>query len=732
MDTAKALFVEQLVAALRENAAPSNNAITLPSSPPSPSAASDAGHSSENAAEDEKSTQEYTGLFLSGAAATDRHSREQLAREAYAQLQYDYPEVLDASIEALAELYRRIPAEDSSLEVATEVPITATLVDGVAFLNSYHGPSSMGSSSRRPIAPGSEVSGLLAASLLLRVFRMCLETPDDARVNALLSLLVLPDQSESIEQRDVSDAGGMKLEGVKEEEYVEKYAAQEDPDDLSEVYEGHLPDAVRAQSTHYMIDRHTAAKSAVSRTGQLQYLASRTFSSSFESVSMEKWEQWRLDDDLVAIMKLLIDHPETEGNQHDAASVALYGVRGEWSRYLYVLRDRVLRFPGSSRDALWQLQKLVVFFHGRQSAVTAANTVQQCAQPPQYVVYCVLAELAMSPEFHQGTVQRAQQSLASIVQELIPFIAEEIHQLAAAPNALTRPTKIAESGQNSENVADDDGGGDMLVAVVLQLLHFMLFASSNAKRTTETLHESGVLRTLLMLLPPASDSRERQQSRFQDKRWFPALLRFFGECALWHAGFATYVARVPKFTAILPMMREQCVVEELLFALAIYHHEVQIRTTSADWTLDVWKTFTSESLFPLQCESYVDAMKKLQDAVFLLACLEKVLVSLRRAMQKELQCSLQQIYSAFRRSFEYPEYVVADAARLQQFDPQENGGTSQDIDAAEKKKDRGQVEVLQFTALRNKLRQSVKSLLAALSLGSAMTSTGGRVSSKLD
>ena len=120
--------------------------------------------------------------------------------------------------------------------------------------------------------------------------------------------------------------------------------------------------------------------------------------------------------------------------------------------------------------------------------------------------------------------------------------------------------------------------------------------------------------------------------------------------------------------------------------------------------------------------------------MFLLDCLEKVLVSLRCAMQKELQCSLQQIYSAFGRSFEYPEYVVADAARLQQqqFDPQENGGTLQDIDAAEKRKDRSQVEVLQFTALRNKLRQSVKSLLAALSLGSAMTSTGGRVSSKLD
>ena len=119
--------------------------------------------------------------------------------------------------------------------------------------------------------------------------------------------------------------------------------------------------------------------------------------------------------------------------------------------------------------------------------------------------------------------------------------------------------------------------------------------------------------------------------------------------------------------------------------------------------------------------------------MFLLDCLEKVLANLTLTMQKELRCSLQQIYAAFRQSFEYPTFVAADAVhQQQQLDPQETSGNAQDIDAVKKREDRGQAEALQFTTLRNKLRQSVKSLLAALSLDSTMTSIGGRVSFKLD
>ncbi|RLN49793.1 hypothetical protein BBJ29_010123, partial [Phytophthora kernoviae] len=103
--------------------------------------------------------------------------------------------------------------------------------------------------------------------------------------------------------------------------------------------------------------------------------------------------------------------------------------------------------------------------------------------------------------------------------------------------------------------------------------------------------------------------------------------------------------------------------------------------------------------------------------------------------QKELQRSLQQIYTRFTRVFEYPTFATAEAARQQQqFEQQtlnHNANGAGEEKKEKKDEDRGQAEALQFTALRNKLRQSVKSLLAALSSGSSV-GYAGRASSKLD
>ncbi|RLN20755.1 hypothetical protein BBI17_009423, partial [Phytophthora kernoviae] len=110
------------------------------------------------------------------------------------------------------------------------------------------------------------------------------------------------------------------------------------------------------------------------------------------------------------------------------------------------------------------------------------------------------------------------------------------------------------------------------------------------------------------------------------------------------------------------MLRERFVAEELLLAIAFHQHQVQVRWAA----VDIWEVFTSPSLFPKQCESFLEAMKKLQDAVFVLDCMEKVLQVLRPVMQKELQRSLQQIYTRFTRVFEYPTFATAEAARQQQ------------------------------------------------------------------
>ncbi|KAL3673098.1 hypothetical protein V7S43_002393 [Phytophthora oleae] len=706
MDADRELFIQQLVAALQENTTLSGGVSLLSSPLPSSADAAGGNSSSDSASEGEKSPQELTGLFQSGVFLTPGGDSERLAKDAYMQLQFDFPQVQEASIGALAELYRRVSAEKSTRHVAAKIPLTATLLDGVAYLNDQ-GPSSRSDGVQRSLR-SSEGSGLLAASILLLVYRSCLETPEDPQVETLLASLGVKPQQKPEQKRPNEPPSVDKLEQEKEDELVEKFAAQEDPDDLSEVYEGNLPEP---RDHRIPVWNHQLSVKRSSRTEKLRFLASHTFSSSFETVSMEKWEQWRLDDELVAIMRLLVNQPLEDAKlPEEKRNSALYGPRGEWSRYLYVLRDRVLRFPSTSRNALWRLKELIEFLQAVPT--TAHHRVQ-----PQHLVYRVLAELAISREFHQGAAQRAQQGLALAIQELLPLIAKEIHQLISAPSGISRQDKTP------ENETDDDGDAELAV-VFLQLLHFMLLTSPNARTTVEKLHESGMLRTLLMLLPPSpvNDAQKTQQAQCLEKRWFPALLRLLGECALWHGGFAGYIARVPKFVVLFPTLREQMVAEELLLALAFHQHQVGSQARS-----DVWESFASDSMFPQHCGSYLDAMKKLQDAVFVLDCLEKALPALRPAMQKELQRSLQQIYSGFTQSFEYPSFEAAEAARQeQQF---EQAKDADDEKKEKKEEDRGQAEALQFTALRNKLRQSLKSLLTSLSSG---TEIGGRASSKLD
>ncbi|RLN06676.1 hypothetical protein BBJ28_00018219 [Nothophytophthora sp. Chile5] len=732
MATDRELFIQQLVAALQENDALSGGASALPPPPPPSGSAGSGGASSRGALGPEQAVDEHTGFFLrpsSSAAAGNSSERRRLAREAHAQLQFDFPQVREPQLEALAELYRAVGGE-SRLE--PELPITATLLDGIAYLNQQ---SSSGGPSGSKKTQNSEASGLLAAAVLLVVVRACLEAPDGSSANALLTSLVVTPQPQPQQQHSqplATVADGFKAVDDDGDGWEEEFAVQEDPDDLSEVYEGQLPVAKAAprfgrQQQATALATATATATA-SRVDKLRFLASRTFSSSFAAVSMEKWEQWRLDDELVAVMRLLMAQPaEDDGQQKqeeesESSAPALYGPRGEWSRYLYVLRDRVLRFPVASRHALWRLKELVEFLQQRQAPSSAAT--QLSAQPPQHLVYRVLAELAISREFQQRAAQRAQQGLALAIQELLPLINQEVQQLAATESTSTAPTSSVE-------LLDADGDEELAV-VLLQLLHFLLFASPNARTTAEKLQESGLLRTLLTLLPAAAANRGANDQQLEAKRWFPLLLRLLGECALWHSGFAAYVARVPKLAALLPTLRERFVAEELLLALAFRQHQVQLSASFASSSAagGVWEAFASPSLFAEQCASYLEAMKK--DAVFVLDCVAKALPAARSPVRQELQRSLQQVYGRFARAFEYPTFAADEAARQQQAAQtrgQSEEGAGEPKGGRREHEDRGQAEALQFTALRNKLRQSVKTLLLALAAGPA---TAGGVSSKLD
>ncbi|KAF4315389.1 hypothetical protein BBO99_00009401 [Phytophthora kernoviae] len=224
-------FIQQLVAALKENESLSDDAALLSSPFPSSNDAPRADLSSQDALEPEKSPSEATGLFQLNTASSNGDN-EKLAKEAHIQLQYDFPQVQEASIEALAELYRRLAAEKSYPNVTGQIPITTTLLDGVAYLNDQGAASN--SSGQHQRTRSSEGSGLLAAAVLLLVFKGCLETSEGSGVSSLLkSLNVKQQQVKTLQAKELgSDA--VREDQLQEKIFVEKYAAQEDPDDLSE------------------------------------------------------------------------------------------------------------------------------------------------------------------------------------------------------------------------------------------------------------------------------------------------------------------------------------------------------------------------------------------------------------------------------------------------------------------------------------------------------------------
>ena len=133
------------------------------------------------------------------------------------QLQFDYPQAPDASTEALAELYGCILREKSTSQIAVEVPVIATLLGSVAVLNNR-----CTSCARREALrlQWSEVSALVAAFLLILVLCMCLKTAEDARVDVLLSSLVV---SQFHQEKRCSMTS---LETMQEEELVEIVAGR--------------------------------------------------------------------------------------------------------------------------------------------------------------------------------------------------------------------------------------------------------------------------------------------------------------------------------------------------------------------------------------------------------------------------------------------------------------------------------------------------------------------------
>lgn len=676
MASERARFIADLIAALQENEELSSSAVPAPPSSlgPAPAAARSAAapvpqtqhatatvsgltsaafsdESDDASDEDEERAQVaaavFTGFFqeswasassssLSVAApAVDASSSadEKNAREAYEKLQFDFPQIADAQLLALAESYRNMRQSDSiNSAVKQTLPVTTTLIEGIVYLTDKSaGPSGSTTGSR-----SSETSGLLAASVLLLLFEHCLRHSDDIRTRALLAKLHVPGPNATGKLVDPTPGRSVPPSltphetsvGGDDDEYVEKYAAEEDPDDLSQVYEGGFPVVAQGFGFSYQ-QKHEASFSSPSGstfTEKLRFIASRTFSSSFTSISIAKWDDWGIDKCLVGIMEQLLTSTGGGSLSEKPADQQLFGhdAQGEWTRYLYILRDRILRFPNGSRSGILKLKDLVELLQpkglrqwnssNRKKPLNGpdADQVQIEIQLPHHLVYRVLAELVLSKEFQQRSSQPGQRDLALALQSLLPLIIQEIQRLGASRQTSTSASSgITEEGQRADE-------SDDLILILIQLAHFLLFASPSKRVTADKLQESGFLRTLLTLIPV--DLAVVQVTMSAKRFWFTPLLRLIAECVLWNVEFAEYIARVPKFVALLPEMRAAFPAELALLLVALHQHKlhefaalhalVKDGNSVGDVTGSLWDVFVCKALFPLACGSYLDSMAK--------------------------------------------------------------------------------------------------------------------------
>lgn len=629
-------FLAALIAALQENAelasaaaAPLTPAVSPSSSSPSSSSSSPAAASSTKPA--------VTGLFRERWRVNDALGDDGLdntdACEAHARLQFDFPQLTDAQLLALAALYRRVAQGEGS--AAQQLPVTNALVAGVVYLSEQAGDATS----------SPEARGLLAAALLLLLPARCLKFADQVRTRALLSRVVVPQAMAPLATATTATATSTIAADSSDDRsdaYVEKYAAEEDPDDLSQVYEGSAPTtgrSIAALSAALGGSAMATGASSGAFADKLQFLASRTFSSAFMGISCEKWDEWGLDRCLVDIVQHLLVTESSQQQQQQQQQRRLYGhPHGEWTRYLYILRDRVLRFPNVSRGGIQALKDLVALLQpamsiqqqqqSRKTATAVAvgrdDGTGSEIQLPHHLVYRVLAELVLSKELQQRSSQPAQRELATALHALVPCIVREIQRLGALRQASssTGSRALESSDELAAPAAADEN--DDLILILTQLVHFLLFVSPSKRITADKLQESGVLRALLSLVP--ADLAVAHAAMTSKRFWFTPLVRLVAECGVWNVEFAEYVIRVPKFAALLPAMREQFPAELSLLLVAFYHHELQSAatvqalviseldggTSSRSSSSQLWDVFVSSSLFPLSCTSYLDSMTKVR------------------------------------------------------------------------------------------------------------------------
>uniref|UniRef100_K3WR56 Uncharacterized protein n=1 Tax=Globisporangium ultimum (strain ATCC 200006 / CBS 805.95 / DAOM BR144) TaxID=431595 RepID=K3WR56_GLOUD len=708
-----------------------------------------------------------TDVSSSGGAIAADLSAPMAALEAYEKLQFDFPQVDEWQLKALAEFYyaqtSQAAAADGGDRGASDavsraasamqkMPITTTLVDGLVYLNEKQGSGAAQASANSattaptPVSRSSEGSSLLAASVLLFIFEYLLRNADQIRVRALLAKLHVPPKVNALDYNAPDHSVPPVLNNSQKDAientvdvYVERYAAQEDPDDLSEVYEGTFPTPRAPSSTNdWALQRTVNGDAAVSFLEKLHFLASQTFSSTFGGISPAKWEAWRIDACLSRVMQHLVLEAKENSNEHQQQQV-LYGhPHGEWTRYLYILRDRVLRFPNASTTGIRSLKELVQCFQPSAAAATQwSKEIKKTAvdetinkevpveiQRPHHLVYRVLAELVLSKEFQQRSAQVAQRELARAVEELLPLIIQEIQRLGAAVS-------------NTQYTTVDEN--DDLVLILIQLVHFLLFASSSRRVAADILQESGCLRTLLTLMP--ADPAAIRELVTSKGFWFTPLLRLLVECGLWNAEFAEYIVRVPKFAALLPIVYENAdfPAEFAVLLVALFHHQLTefaalkpLLAPFSSSSSSIWGHFVASALFPQSCASYLDSMKKLQDAVYFLECVIDAVAAIRPPILDQVRTCLQGVYPTFGDAFVYPAFASASSvSEEQQFLPVITTEKAQEQENEGEVEERGQAESLQFLALRNKLRQYTKTILLSKGSGSPL-SAASYSSSKLD
>lgn len=329
---------------------------------------------------------------------------------------------------------------------------------------------------------------------------------------------------------------------------------------------------------------------------KLHYIASRTISALFLHVPPATWQEWDLYSVLEDIIKRLLC-----GESVNVSANLVYGVDGEWKRYLFITRDYILNAPYTLLiKGLRSLKDLYIYLCSGAGPLSEIDDDDISGwRMVNEVFLSVFADLCASELFATGLHHTQQDSsgkkvhaLVQVLDELLPtlmFQLQTLQKYDASTSIIVFP--LQNSGES--------------VLLLLQLLTYRLNAEKSwvsRQKIAKRFLEVGLVRSLLRLWPARAQFESNTLRVWQKK-----LLEWFAECCACDSEIAVYTSQVPGIMSTIESMEKAMLAPYVVIALTM---KIQKDDINNPQVVCSWLELQLERLLPMNCKSFSDAMEQ--------------------------------------------------------------------------------------------------------------------------